>query len=281
MGSDGEMSTAESSGSQGPTNVEKLRGLPWGVAWSVTNSVFAQYTFFGSIFVLFLNQLGLDKAQIGSLLSLLPFLGIIALFIASPVARTGYKRVFIMSMGLRTATALLLLLAPGFLAQFGLGAVLAFIIVTVAAFGLFRAIGFTAFYPWLQEQVPDAMRGKYTAIKNALANLTAFLAMLAAGYVLGPDPGLGRFMILIAVGVVFGGISVWTCTRIPGGAPTRGNSTEQSSYREMATAARDPNFVRYLVGIGLVTLATVPLVSFVPLFMKEQVGLKSDQVVWL
>jgi hypothetical protein len=129
--------------------------------------------------------------------------------------------------------------------------------------------------------VPDAMRGKYTAIKNALANLTAFLAMLAAGYVLGPDPGLGRFMILIAVGVVFGGISVWTCTRIPGGAPTRGNSTEQSSYREMATAARDPNFVRYLVGIGLVTLATVPLVSFVPLFMKEQVGLKSDQVVWL
>ena len=275
------MSTGESSGNQTPTTVEKLRGLPWGVAWSVTNSVFAQYTFFGSIFILFLNQLGLDKAQIGSLLSLLPFFGIIAVFIASPVARIGYKRVFVLSMAARTATALLLLVTPAILAQFGPEALLAFIVVTVAVFALFRATGFTAFYPWLQEQVPDAMRGKYTAIKNALASLSAFLAMIAAGYVLGPNPDLGHFLILIAVGVAFGGISVWASTKIPGGAPTKGDPTEESSYREMLVAARDPNFVRYLVGVGLVTLSMVPLVSFVPLFMKEQVGLSSDQVVWL
>jgi HEAT repeat protein/MFS family permease len=275
------MSTGESAVSQTPTNVEKLRGLPWGVAWSVTNSVFAQYTFFGSIFILFLNQLGLDKAQIGSLLSLLPFFGIVAVFIASPLARIGYKRAFVISMAARTATALMLLLTPMILAQFGLETVLAFIVVTVAVFALFRATGFTAFYPWLQEQVPDAMRGKYTAIKNALASLSAFLAMIAAGYVLGPDPGLGRFLVLIAVGVLFGALSVWASTKIPGGAPIRGDTAEQSSYREMVVAARDPNFVRYLVGVGLVTLSTVPLVSFVPLFMKEQVGLSSDQVVWL
>ena len=79
------MSSEEPAASQGPTNVEKLRGLPWGIAWSVTNSVFATYTFFGSIFVLFLNVVGLDKSQIGSLLSLLPFFGIIAVFIAAPV----------------------------------------------------------------------------------------------------------------------------------------------------------------------------------------------------
>ncbi len=274
------MSTDRSAVSQSPTTVEKLRGLPWGVAWSMTNSVFAQYTFFGSIFVLFLNEIGLDKSQIGSLLSLLPFLGIIAVFIATPVAHIGHKRVFIAGMAARTATAALLLLTPRLLA-FGQQAVLSYIVITVAAFGLFRAIGFTAFYPWLQEQVPDAMRGKYTAIKNALANLTAFIAMLAAGYVLGPDPDLNQFLILIAVGVLFGIISVWTASRIPGGAPVRDDPAEQSSYREMVAATRDPNFLRYLIGVGLVTLSTVPLVSFVPLFMKEQVGLSSNQVVWL
>jgi MFS family permease len=263
-----------------PTNVEKLRGLPWGVAWSVTNSVFAQYTFFGSIFVLYLNQLDLEKAQIGSLLSLLPFLGIIAVFIAAPVARIGHKRVFLTSMALRTATACLLLLTPTLL-NLAPGAVLAFIVFTVAAFSLFRAIGFTAFYPWLQEQVPDGIRGKYTAVKNALANLSAFLAMIAAGYVLGPNPDLGPFLILIAVGVGFGIISVWTAAHIPGGAPVRDGPGEESSYREMVVAARDHNFMRYLLGVGLVTIATVPMVSFVPLFMKEQVGLSSDQVVWL
>jgi MFS family permease len=275
------MSTDESTVSQSPTTVEKLRGLPWGVAWSVTNSVFAQYTFFGSIFVLFLNEVGLDKSQIGSLLSLLPFLGIIAVFIASPLDRLGHKRVFIVSFAARTATAVLLLLVPAVLAQFGQEAVLAFIVVAVAAFAFFRAVGFTAYYPWLQEQVPDAVRGKYTAIKNTLSNLTALLAMMTAGYVLGSDPALGRFTILISVGVVFGSVSVWASARIPGGAPVRGDRGEQSSYREMVAATLDPNFVRYLVGIGLVTLATVPLVSFVPLFMKDEVGLSSGQVVWL
>ena len=275
------MSNAESRASQEPTNVEKLRGLPWGVAWSVTNSVFAHYTFFGSVFVLYLAALGLDKSQMGGLLSLLPFLGVIAVFVASPVARLGHKRVFNVSMAARTATAILLMVAPVVLARFGLDTVLAFMILIVAAFGLFRAVAFTAFYPWQQEQVPDAMRGKYTAIKNTLASLAALLAMLAAGYILGPDPGLGLFVVLIGVGVLFGIISVWTSTRIPGGAPSPMAEGEQSSYRGMVATAQDPNFVRYLLGVGLVTLSTVPLLSFVPLFMNEVVGLQSDQVVWL
>jgi HEAT repeat protein/MFS family permease len=276
-----EMGNGGPSARQGPTNVEKLRGLPWGVAWSVTNSVFAQFTFFGSIFVLYLNQIGLQKAQIGSLLSLLPFFGIVAIFVASSLARIGYKRVFVTTFSARTATGLLLLLAPWVLAQFGQQAVLAFIVVAVAAFALFRAVGFTAYFPWLQEQVPDSVRGKYTAIKNALASLTALVGMLAAGYILGPDPDLGRFMIIISVGVVSGALSVWAATKIPGGAPVTSDPAETGSRQEMFTAARDPNFIRYLAGIGLVTLSTTPLVSFVPLFMKEQVGLSADQVVWL
>lgn len=271
----------ESNTNRAPTDAEKLRGLPWGVTWSVTNAVFAQLTFFGSIFVLFLNGLGLDKVQIGGLLSLLPFLGIIAVFVASAIARFGYKRTFVLSIAARTTTAALLLITPWIVIQFGPRAVLAFIVAMVAAFGLFRAIAFTAFYPWIQEHVPDTIRGKYTAVKNTLASMTAFLAVAIAGYVLGPDPALNQFMILIAVGVVFGAISVWAATKIPGGAPVRGDQTERASYQEMAAAARDSNFVRYLVGIGLVTLATVPLVSFVPLFMKEQVGLSADHVVWL
>jgi MFS family permease len=272
---------AEKALSQAPTNVEKLRGLPWGVAWNVANAVFAQLTFYGSLFVLFLNQLGLDKAQIGGLLSLLPFLNVVALFIASPLARIGYKRVFASSMATRTLIAALLLLAPAVLAQFGIQVVLAFVTLTVAGFGLFRAIGFTAFYPWLQEQVTDAMRGKYTAVKNTLASLATFLAMIAAGYVLGPNPVLHRFLIMIGVGVVLGLVSVWAATRIPGGAPAPRNPAEQSSYREMVTAARDPNLISYLIGVGLVTLSTGALISFVPLFMKEQVGLSSNRVVWL
>lgn len=275
------MSSEESTASNEPTTVEKLRGLPWGVVWSMANSVFSQYTFFGSIFVLFLNELGLDKSQIGSLLSLLPFFGILAVFIVTPVARMGYKRAFLIGFGGRSIIALLLLLAPIILAQFGQAAVLSFIVFTLVVFGIFRSIGFTAFYPWQQEQIPDSVRGKYTAIRNVLSNLMAMVAMMIGGLVLGPSPPLNRFLLLISIGVGFGLFSTWAAARMPGGAPTRADPAEDGSFREMLTAARDRNFVRYLFGLGLVTAATGPLTSFVPLFMKEQVGLNSDQVVWL
>ena len=75
-----------------PTNAEKIRRLPWSIASNTANTVFVQYTFFGSAFILFLNQLELNNSQIGFLLSLFPFFGIVTIFIAPTVARFGYKR---------------------------------------------------------------------------------------------------------------------------------------------------------------------------------------------
>jgi len=275
------MSSREMAAGQGPTTVEKLRGLPWGTAWSVSNTVFATYTFFGSVFVLFLNTVGLDKAQIGTLLSLLPFFGVVAVFIAAPVARAGHKRVFLISFTIRTALALLLLLVPTFLSRFGAQATLALIVVAVGAFGLARAVGFTAYYPWSQEMIPDGMRGKVSAIRSILSNLAGMAAVLAAGWILGPDPDLGPFMVLISIGVVSGLLSVWTSGKLPGGAPAKDAHAVHGSARDMLLAARDRGFVRYLLGIAVVTLAMVPLGSFVPLFMIEQVGLSANQAVWL
>jgi hypothetical protein len=57
------------SNTQEPTTVEKMRGLPWGIAADITNTIFVQFTFFGSVFILFLSELGLSKTQMGFLLS--------------------------------------------------------------------------------------------------------------------------------------------------------------------------------------------------------------------
>ena len=55
-----------------PTTVEKLRGLPWAMAGNAATITFAKLTFFGSVFVLFLNELDMSKTQTGFLLSLIP-----------------------------------------------------------------------------------------------------------------------------------------------------------------------------------------------------------------
>ena len=63
-----------------PTNAEKISKLPWGLFAAGTNTIFAQFTIMGSVFILFLNSLGLSKTSIGLLLSFFPFFGLTALF---------------------------------------------------------------------------------------------------------------------------------------------------------------------------------------------------------
>lgn len=266
---------------QEPTTVEKMRGVPWSLAGNATNSVFIELTFFGPVFVLFLSELGLSKTQLGSLLSLIPFFGLTALFVAPAAERLGYKRTFLIFYGARKVITAGLLLTPWVLATWGAQAMLYFVIGIVAAFAACRAISLTARFPWVQEFVPNAIRGKYTATSQILSGMAGFLAVTGAGYFLGGSPDLDRFVLVFAVGTLVGLVSVWTDAHVPGGAPAPKVDPGRSSSRNMLEAVRDKNLTRYLVGAGLVTLASTGLASLVPLFMREQVGLASGNVVLL
>jgi MFS family permease len=264
-----------------PTTVEKLHALPWSIASNAALAVYLQLTFFGSVFVLFLNSLGLDTAQIGFLLSLLPFTGILALVLAPPIARVGYKRTWLTFFGLRTFVTAFLLLTPLVVNAYGSEAAMTFITVVVAIYALVRTVGVTAGFPWIQEYVPNSVRGKYTASNNFYSTISGFLAVTLASLVLARTVGLTGYMILIAVGVIFGFISVALAVPIPGGAPAKADKAQPAPQRNIKDALQDSHMVRYLVGVGLFTLATVPLGSFLPLYMQDQVGLPASQVVLL
>lgn len=264
-----------------PTNAEKIRRLPWSIASNTANTVFVQYTFFGSAFILFLNQLELNNSQIGFLLSLFPFFGIVAIFIAPTVARFGYKRTYILFYGLRKVVSAFLLFIPWVLARFGSQATLVYIMGIVIIFALCRSIAETALYPWIQEYVPNSVRGRYAAANDVFSRITGVIAAAVGAYIIGRSTGLDRFIILIAIGVLFGFISVWAAAHRPGGAARKEVEGERASLSDLLPVTGDSNFIRYLIGLGLITLATVPMVSFLPLFMQEQVGLSTSAVVWL
>jgi HEAT repeat protein/sugar phosphate permease len=263
-----------------PTTVDKLRALPWSIAANAAQSVYLQLTFFGSVFVLFLSSLGLDNAQIGFLLSLLPFTGIFSLALVPAIARMGYKRTWLTFFSLRTFITAFLLATPLVVTAFGEEAAMTFVSLTVLIYGLVRTVGVSAGFPWIQEYVPNSVRGKYTASNNFYSTIAGFLAVTLASVVLARAVGLTGYMVLIAVGVLFGFVSVGFATRIPGGAPQKGPK-HQARERNLKDALRDSHMLRYLAGVGLFTLATVPLGAFLPLYMQDQVGLPASQVVLL
>ncbi len=264
-----------------PTTVEKLRALPWSIASNAALAVYLQLTFFGSVYVLFLSSLGLSKSNIGFLLSLLPFTGVLSLFIAPTIARFGYKRTWLTFFALRTFITAFLLFTPWVVDHYGTQAAMAFITAVTLVYALVRTVGVTAGFPWIQEYVPNSVRGKYTATNNVFSTMFGFLAISMASYTLARTEGLTGYMLLLALGVTFGFISVALALPIPGGAPVKRSPEEPRQRRALRDTLRDSNMVRYLAGVGLYTLATVPLASFLPLYMQEQVGLTSAQVVLL
>jgi MFS family permease len=262
-----------------PTTVEKLRGLRWSIISNAANTVMVQYTFFGSIFILFLSEIGLNKSQMGFTLSLMQFSGLIAIFVAPWTQRFGLKRTYITFFGARALIAIGLLFTPFVYSRFGPDITLIFVATTTALFSAVRAVGVTASFPWVQEYVPNNVRGKYTATNNIFTTITGFVAVTAGGWVLEHMMGLNGFMVLLSTGVLFGWISVGFASLIPGGAPRL--PVEGENQRDLGVALRDSKFIFYLLGVGLITLVTVPLGSFLPLFMREQVGLSDSAVVWL
>lgn len=261
------------------TTVEKLRGLPWSIGANVTNTIYCQFTFFGSVFPLFLSELGLSKSQMGFLFSLMPFCGLISLLIAPATARFGYKNTYMTFWGIRKIFTAFLLFTPWVLTSFGLQAALFFVAGITAVFAICRAVAETARIPWVQEYVPPAVQGKYTATSNIFTSLAGFLAVAVAGYVLGRTQELSSFMLLIAIGVFFGFICVWLTGFIPGGAPADNRS--ERPKRNLGEVLHDRNFLLYLIGVSVIVIATTPIGSFLPLYMQEEVGLSAGNIVLL
>ncbi|MEZ4615590.1 MAG: MFS transporter [Caldilineaceae bacterium] len=182
--------------------------------------------------------------------------------------------------GLRKVVTALLLFTPWVVATYGTGLAFAFVATVVGLFATFRTVEETAYYPWYQEFVPNSVRGKYSAWSNIATALVGVVSVAIAGWVIGISTSLFGFMLLIAAGVIFGLISTWCAVFIPGGAPIVTQAGEVAK-RNLRDAFGDRDFMRYLIGLALITLGTVPIASFLPLYLHELVGLSSGAAIFV
>jgi MFS family permease len=259
----------------------KVRALPWHMTHGALTSIFFLWTFGGSVFLLFLSELGLPKGQIGILLSFFPFSGLLALVFAPYASRIGRKRVFLACYGSRYFVIINLLFLPWILSNLGRTAGVAFVFAILLLVAILRALGETAYYPWSQEFIPNSIRGLYSAIFTAVSTFASAAALLIAGWVVGSGSDLSRYLWLIGAGTVLGLVGIVAMRWVPGGAPDSAGGEAEGHFSRMAEALRDPNLSAYLKGMGGVMLGSVFLTSFLPLYLKEQIGLPAGTVVVL
>ena len=264
-----------------PTQYDKIRAIPWSLGYDLANTFFVQLTFFGSVFILFLNDLGLNESQIGLLLSILPFLSLLSLFITPPVARMGYRRTFLSFIAIRNLFTAGLLLLPWMVGRFSSNALIGYVAFVTIAFAVGRAVAMTAFLPWQQEYIPDQMRGRVAGYSSIIISLAGLVAVGIASYVLERPLGIWRYSLLFGIGILFGIVSILLASQFPGGKPIRTNVSPFRIDKKVFLPLRDLRFIRYLMALGLTTLAMGPVYSFLPIFMKEKVGLSQGSIVFL
>jgi len=257
-----------------------MRGLPWLVASNAANSVFAYLTVFGAVFVLFLSKLGIPNGRIGLIMSIMPFCGLLAIVSAPFAARNGLKKTYITFWGLRKFATAAIILTPWVLNRWNTDAATLYVAICVLIFAVCRSLGETAFLPWTQEIVPDNIRGRFTALNNAVCNIFSIATVVAAGFYIRSEAGLTEFMVLMGVGVVFGFVCVWLAVFVPGGAPIRASASGVGRIREMGEPLRDPVFRSYLFGVGLLALAG-GVATFLPLFLKEVLGVAPGFILFV
>jgi HEAT repeat protein/predicted MFS family arabinose efflux permease len=174
-----------------------------------------------------------------------------------------------------------LLATPWVYSQFGTPGVLVCVAGIMIAFALLRSTAMTAYMPWQHEFIPPDIRGKYSATSNILISLAGLVAVTISGYVVSLSLGLSRYVILFAAGVLFGFISVWLQSHVPGGKPHPVAGDRRSRRSDLWSPLRDRSFVAYLVGAGLIVLANGALGTFIPLYMREKIGLSTANVILL
>jgi MFS family permease len=275
------MSLPSDSFSPSEADRTKIRALPWYLAHGMLTSIFYFWTFGGSVFLLFLSEMGLPKGQIGIMLSFFPFSGLVALVFAPFATRIGRKRVFLACYGARYFVIINLLFLPAIIDRLGPAAGIGFVFTIMLAVALLRALGETAAYPWTQEFIPNSVRGWYSALATATSTFASALALLVAGAVVGASSGLPRFLWLIGTGTLLGLLGIIAMYWVPGGAPDRNAGETTSHFANMRAALRNPDLSAYLKGMGGVMLGSVLLTSFLPLYLKEQMNLPDGTVVAL
>jgi HEAT repeat protein len=262
------------------TNLEKIRRLPWQYGGNAANVIFWFTAAYGSVFTLFLNEVGFDKARIGFLISLLPFCGPLALVAAPFAQRFGFKRTFLTFYTLRKFCAALLLLTPLIMGYFGRDVTFLWVAAAVLAFAICRATAETALYPWSQEMIPDSFRGKFSAISNIISMFVSMLTIGIAGLAIRRWESLNTFVVLMSCGIVAGLISAWCFSFVPGGAPQQHRGS-RAHYRGMWLSLFDTNYRKFMIGLGMISFATTSLAAFAPLYFKEKIGLPAGMVVWM
>lgn len=201
----------------------------------------------GPATILFARKIEMPESLVGAMLSFMPFSTLLLLFTVPMIVRVGPKKVMMNAWLWRNVIACIIFLMPLALATGVRWLAWLVLLMTVLGFCVMRALGAGGWLPWLHEIVPEGKRSVYFSTEAAITQLINVAVLFTQARLLAvPDPGNNRFLLIFALGITMGFVSLLWMRRIPGGE----GAPQVEAFSGMAAlrrAAVDRDFVIFML----------------------------------
>ncbi|MBI4556436.1 MAG: hypothetical protein HY706_02540 [Candidatus Hydrogenedentes bacterium] len=263
------------------SSIRELDSAPRKFLLFTTFNVISWQCIVGPALVLFARKIDMPASWVGFLISFMPLSMVFVLGTTPLVTWLGSKRLMFTTWMLRNLIAGVVFLMPWAVAHCGTRAAWYVLLGATLGFCLMRAAGAGAWFPWLHEVVPENQRGAYFSAEASVAQMVNIGVILGQGLLLRGDPDVGRFLIIYAVGIVAGLVSLIWMYRVPGGDSVDEGLTWQESYSAYRAAFSDRAFLWFVVTAALCFSCTSWLGSALVLYMRDALGLSSRTIMIL
>ena len=232
------------------SDLRKLDAGPRRFLFFIVFNVVSWQSIVGPALILFARSLDMKPSWIGFLISFMPLSMLLVGFTVGSVNRFGPKRVMFTGWLLRNLLSCAVFFIP-FVRGWGAHYAQYVLMGAILAFCVLRATGAGGWLPWLHELVPDKQRGTYFSMESAVTQLTTVVVATAQALLLRGEPNDWRFLMVYAIGIGAGLISLVGMASIPGGKSVHLKTVKSMPSINYRGALRDRGFVAFVTTAAL------------------------------
>lgn len=233
----------------------------------------------GGVLALMILALGGSKSQAGMLFTVTFLAFPVQSLIAPWITVLPLKRFLIGGMATSCLLTLGLLGSGAVEAGLGTQAAVWYIIGVYALSRVMTNVGAAAWFPFLAEVVPDALRGRFLGRMRMTWRLSTTVALVLAGFWLGDDPSVSRFYPLIVAIVAVGMVRPVLYTRLPAVMPVPGAEREPI-LRHVGRPLRDRDFTRFMLFTMAIGFGTVCGFAYAVPFLRRDMQFPGDATLF-
>lgn len=147
------------------------------------------------------------------------------------------------------------------------------IIVSLGISSVFASMGSAPWLSWMSDFLPDHLRGRFWAMRNAFVYGSMLVAVFVYGWIMDRFPtdlsllGMMGFIIVFVIAVLAGVSDVFVHNRVLEPVPFR--HKERPTFKALLAPLKNAEFRRVMMCVGLFNLSIYISAPFSAIFLKE------------